>query len=138
MVDQRSFCHPAIAFNRKVARIGYPRPLACDYGLLIEVLLAGLDVTNLPRHYLMYRVHGKSLSNSADAEVFARLRTAVCEMRADYLARLLGLGAEAVAYSDCMERKIFRRDTPEDLAALDRLGKIVRDRLGVGVDFRRV
>ena len=138
MVDQRSFCHPAIAFNRKVARIGYPKPLASDYGLLIEVLLAGLGVTNLPRHYLMYRVHGKSQSNSTDADVFASLRKAVCEMRADYLARLLGLDASAAAYSDCMERKIFRRDTPEDLVALDRLGAIVRDRLGVGVDFRRV
>lgn len=139
IVDQRSFCHPAVAFNRKAARIGYRQPIACDYGLLTEVLLAGLDVTNIPRHFLMYRVHGKSLSNTSDREQFARLRQAVCVIRASYIARLLDLdGAAAAAYSDSMDRKIFRRDTPGDLAALDRLGEMVRRRLAVAVDFRRV
>ncbi len=48
MVDQRSFCHPTVAYNHKVVRIGYRQGLACDYGLLTDVLLAGFDVTNIP------------------------------------------------------------------------------------------
>lgn len=139
MVDQRSFCHPAVAYNRKVAQIGYRQPLACDYGLLTDVLLAGLDVTNIPRHYLMYRVHRDSLSNSIDSARIASLRQTVCAIRSGYIGRLLGIDAVgAESYSDCLERKIFRRDSAEDLAALDRLGALVRERLGVVVDFRRV
>ena len=139
MIDQRSFCHPAVAYNRKVAQIGYRQRQACDYGLLTDVLLAGLDVTNIPRHYLMYRVHRDSLSNSLDSARIASLRQTVCAIRAGYIGRLLGIdAASAESYSDCLERKIFRRDAPEDLAALDRLGAIVRERLGVVVDFRRV
>lgn len=138
MVDQRSFCHPTIAFNRKVARIGYKEQPAEDYGLLTDVLLAGLDLTNIPRHYLMYRVHDQSLSSSADRARFARLRESVCSIRARYLSGLLGVdGDDAAAYSVSIEKKIFRRNTPGDLAALERLRGVVRDRLRVDVDFMR-
>lgn len=138
MIDQRSFCHPAVAFNSKVARIGYRRPL-CDYGLLTDVLLAGLDVTNIARPYLMYRVHRGSISNSLDAARVASLRQTVCAIRAGYLAALLGIdSATAESYSNCIERKIFRRESPEDLVVLDGLSARVWQRLGVGVDFRRV
>ncbi len=87
----------------------------------------------------MYRVHRESLSNSVDAERIASLRQTVCEIRSGYIARLLGIdAARAGSYSDCLERKIFRRESAEDLAALDRLGALVRERLGVVVDFRLV
>lgn len=138
MIDQRSFCHPTIAFNRKVAQIGYKDHAAEDYGLLTDVLVAGLGVTNVPRHYLMYRVHDDSLSSATDSARFARLRQSVCSIRAGYLSRLLQIdGGVAAGYSTCIERKIFRRNASDDLVTLDRLGALVRERLGVGVDFKR-
>lgn len=139
MIDQRSFCHPTIAFNRKVAQIGYRQPVAEDYGLLTDVLVDGLKVTNVPRHYLMYRVHGESLSSDADGVRFARLRQSVTAIRASYIARLLGIDTpEASAYSAGIERRIFRRDVPADSPMLDQLGALVRKQLGAGIDFRRI
>jgi glycosyltransferase involved in cell wall biosynthesis len=138
MIDQRSFCHPAVAFNGKVARIGYRHKL-CDYGLLTDVLLAGLDLGNIPQHYLLYRVHGDSLSNSRDPARIAALRQVVCAIRAGYISKLLGIdAATAGRYSDSIESKILRRGQPDDLVALDRLGELVRERLGIGVDFRQI
>jgi hypothetical protein len=139
LIDQRSFCHPTIAFNRKVAQIGYKESAAEDYGLLTDVLVAGLDVTNVPCHFLMYRVHGESLSSGADSARYARLRRSVCAIRASYISRLLAVdAADASGYSNCIERRIFRHELPEDAGTLDRLGAVVRERLGVSVDFRRI
>jgi len=139
IVDQRSFCHPSIAFNRKVAQIGYREQAAEDYGLLTDLLVAGLSLTNVPRPYLMYRVHDQSMSSSSDAARFASLRQAVCTTRTGYLRRLLGMEADAAwACSNGIENQIFRRSTAEDLAALDRLRATVRSRLHVEVDFRRI
>jgi len=139
IVDQRSFCHPTIAFTRRVAQIGYKDQAAEDYQLLTDVLVAGLNLTNIPRPYLMYRVHDESLSSIVNSARFARLRKSVCAIRADYISRLLGVDtATANSYSDTIERKIFRRSTQADLAALDRLGATFQARLGAKVDFKGI
>jgi glycosyltransferase involved in cell wall biosynthesis len=138
MIDQRSFCHPAIAFNRKVAKIGYRWRVPEDYGLLTDLLIAGLKITTVPRHYLMYRVHERSLSSASDGARFARLREAVCDIRAGYIARLLGLDdAQALNASRSVENNIFGRTAPEDPDTLARLSALVRQRLGVGINFSR-
>jgi hypothetical protein len=87
----------------------------------------------------MYRVHGESLSNSTDSVRFTRLRRSVCAIRESYISRLLGVeSTDASGYSDCVERRIFRRETPEDAGTLNRLAAVVRERLGVNVDFGRL